>query len=32
VISEEYYGKLLTKYFDRDDTLFIISTDFCHWG
>ncbi|CAD8209619.1 unnamed protein product [Paramecium pentaurelia] len=30
--SEEYYGKLLSEYFDMDDTLFIISTDFCHWG
>ena len=28
----EQYGKLLAPYFDRDDTLFIISSDFCHWG
>ena len=28
----ESYGKLLAKYFERDDVLFCISTDFCHWG
>lgn len=28
----EEYGKLLAPYFDRDDTIFIISSDFCHWG
>jgi len=26
------FGKVLSKYFERDDTLFVISTDFCHWG
>ena len=26
------YGKLFAPYFDREDTLFIISSDFCHWG
>jgi AmmeMemoRadiSam system protein B len=26
------FGKVLAKYFDRDDTLFVISSDFCHWG
>lgn len=30
--AEEYYGKIFAQYFDRDDCLFIISTDFCHWG
>jgi len=30
--TEELYGKLFAKYFDRDDTVFIISSDFCHWG
>lgn len=30
--SEEYYGRILSEYFDRDDTIFIISTDFTHWG
>jgi len=29
---EEYYGKLLAKYFDDDNTVFVISSDFCHWG
>jgi hypothetical protein len=28
----EDYGKLFSTYFDRDDTIFIISSDFCHWG
>lgn len=26
------YGKLFAPYFDREDTIFIISSDFCHWG
>ncbi|EGR29045.1 mediator of cell motility 1, putative [Ichthyophthirius multifiliis] len=26
------YGKIFSKYFDDDSTLFIISSDFCHWG
>ncbi len=26
------YGKILAKYFDREDVVFIISSDFCHWG
>jgi len=30
--AEEKYGKLLSKYFDMDDVLFVASTDFCHWG
>ena len=30
--TEEYYGKILSKYFDDDNCLFVISTDFCHWG
>ena len=25
-------GKMLLPYFDQDDTTFIISSDFCHWG
>jgi len=29
---EAYYGKLLAPYFDDDNTLFVISSDFCHWG
>jgi AmmeMemoRadiSam system protein B len=28
----EEYGKIFAPYFDRDDTIFIISSDFCHWG
>lgn len=28
----EEYGKLFAPYLDRDDTIFIISSDFCHWG
>lgn len=30
--AEENYGALLAKYFDREDTVFIVSSDFCHWG
>eukprot|EP01016_Furgasonia_blochmanni_P041607 TRINITY_DN5429_c0_g1_i2.p1 TRINITY_DN5429_c0_g1~~TRINITY_DN5429_c0_g1_i2.p1 ORF type:complete len:205 (+),score=19.50 TRINITY_DN5429_c0_g1_i2:85-699(+) len=26
------YAKILAKYFDQDDTAFVISSDFCHWG
>ena len=26
------YGKILSKYFNDPETLFIVSTDFCHWG
>lgn len=28
----EYYGNLLAKYFDDDNTVFVVSSDFCHWG
>jgi AmmeMemoRadiSam system protein B len=30
--SEKKYGDLLSKYFDEPGNLFIISSDFCHWG
>jgi len=30
--AAESFGKALAPYFNRDDTLFVISTDFCHWG
>ena len=30
--NEEYFGKLLAPYFDDENTLFVISSDFCHWG
>ena len=26
------YGQLLAKYADDPRTLFIVSSDFCHWG
>jgi AmmeMemoRadiSam system protein B len=26
------YAKIFTPYFDDNSTVFIISTDFCHWG
>lgn len=29
---EEYFGGLLAKYFDDPNTIFIVSSDFCHWG
>lgn len=28
----ENYGKIFAPYFDDPNTLFILSTDFCHWG
>lgn len=28
----EEYGQILAPYFDQDDSVFIISSDFCHWG
>ena len=34
-LSEEkeiFYGKLLSKYLADPDNLFVISSDFCHWG
>jgi AmmeMemoRadiSam system protein B len=30
--SEELYGKLLAPYLLKEDTIFIVSSDFCHWG
>ena len=30
--SEKLYGELLAKYFLLPNTLFVISSDFCHWG
>ena len=28
----EKYGKIFAPYFDDPETLFIFSSDFCHWG
>ena len=30
--KEQEFGKILSDYFKDDETLFIISSDFCHWG
>jgi len=30
--SEEKYGKLLSPYLDDPATIFVVSSDFCHWG
>ena len=30
--TQDYYAKILVKYFDDPNTIFIISSDFCHWG
>jgi len=30
--AEKYYGELLAKYFDDENTVFCVSSDFCHWG
>jgi len=29
---EKHFGELFAKYFDDDNTVFCISSDFCHWG
>jgi predicted class III extradiol MEMO1 family dioxygenase len=29
--KEEHFGRLLAPYFSRPDTLFVVSSDFCHW-
>ena len=28
----DVYSAILDEYMARDDTLFVISSDFCHWG
>lgn len=30
--TEEYYGKVFADYFKDPETVFLISSDFCHWG
>lgn len=30
--KEQAYGKILAPYLDDNETLFVISSDFCHWG
>lgn len=30
--SEDAYGNLLAPYLAREDTIFVVSSDFCHWG
>jgi len=30
--EERIFGRVLSKYFDDPGSLFIISSDFCHWG
>jgi len=30
--SEEHYGKLLAPYLMKPGNLFVVSSDFCHWG
>ncbi|KAL0580406.1 hypothetical protein V5O48_001651 [Marasmius crinis-equi] len=30
--SEAAYGTILAPYLAKEDTLFVISSDFCHWG
>ena len=30
--SMEQYGRILAPYFLDERTIFIVSTDFCHWG
>ncbi|EGR27856.1 memo family protein, putative [Ichthyophthirius multifiliis] len=30
--QEKQYGQILSQFFDDENTVFIISSDFCHWG
>lgn len=30
--NEEVYGKIFAKYLMNEENLFVISSDFCHWG
>jgi len=30
--NQVMYGEIFSKYLDREDVLFVISSDFCHWG
>jgi len=30
--KEQEYGQILAPYLDDNETLFVISSDFCHWG
>jgi len=30
--SEQKYGQILAPYLDQAENLFVISSDFCHWG
>jgi AmmeMemoRadiSam system protein B len=32
VTLEDYFGKIFSEYFKDEKTLFIVSSDFCHWG
>lgn len=32
VDKERQFGRMLAPYLAREDTLFVISSDFCHWG
>ena len=29
--KEEFFGRLLAPYLAREDTLCVVSSDFCHW-
>jgi len=30
--NQQKYGKLLAPYFSDEKNLFVVSSDFCHWG
>ena len=30
--KEAEYGQILAPFFERPDTVFLVSSDFCHWG
>lgn len=30
--NSENYARILKPYFDKEKTVFLVSSDFCHWG
>ena len=30
--TEDAFGRVMAQYLDSDENLFVISSDFCHWG
>ncbi|PWN52338.1 UPF0103-domain-containing protein [Violaceomyces palustris] len=30
--KEQHFGKILSPYLENDENIFVVSSDFCHWG